>query len=135
LIDGIRRRLKSMEQDPWDANQDFGPEVHEEPPADGDGLLPESGETNPPRSNEFDAAEYYKVLVRTAIEHGGRHGDHQISVPWLRMILAGLEFRRIDPEMMWYGFEADDSGGARQAEIPAYDDLFPSARQALASVR
>ena len=124
-----------MEHDRWDANQDF-PEGGDSQGASVDNALPVKDEDTPIEgSNEINAADYYKILVRTAIEHGGRHGDHQISIPWLRMILAGLEFRRIDPEMMWYGFEAGASDGVPPAEIPDYDDLFPSARQALASVR
>ena len=134
MIGGIRRRLRSIDQDPWDANQDFGPEAHDESPSDADVLLSEGEETNRQGSNEVNAAEYYKALLTTAIEHGGKHGDHQMSIPWLKMILAGLEYRRIDPEMMWYGIDAGDSESSL-AEIPAYDDLFPSARQALASVR
>ena len=135
MIGGIRRRLRYMERDPWDANQDFGLEAEDDSPTDGEATFLETGETNLSDSNEVNAAEYYKMLVRAAIEHGGRHGDHQISVPWLRMILAGLEFRRIDPEMMWHGVEGGASDDAPMAEIPSYDDLFPSARQAFASVR
>jgi hypothetical protein len=135
LIGEIRRRLRSIERDPWDANQDFGPEAESESPTDGDALSPESRETSQPGSKVVNAAEYYKVLVRTAIENGGKHGDHQIRIPWLRMILAGLEFRRVDPEMMWYGVDAGASDEVPLGDIPAYDDLFPSARQALATVR
>jgi hypothetical protein len=123
-----------MEKDPWDANQDFGPEVETESPSDGDGHLVDAPAAHQTGSNEISAADYYKTLLREAIEHGGRHGDHQMSVPWLRMILAGIEFKRIDPETIWYGVE-EYAAEASLGEAPAYDDLFPSARQAFASVR
>jgi len=129
LIDGIRRRLQSMERDPWDATQDFPDAAQpEDSPFEGHRLLASSSESPLRASNEISAAEYYKILVKTAIAHGGRHGDHQIPVPWLRMILAGLEFRHIEPEAAWYGFEAGVEE-APLAEIPSYDRLFPSARE------
>jgi hypothetical protein len=133
LIGGIRRRLRSMERDPWDANQEFGPEAGDESPTDGE--VAESREAYRSDSKLVNAADFYKILMTTAIENGGKLGDHQISVPWLRMILAGLEFKRIDTEAMWYGAEGAASGGEPLAKIPDYDDLFPSARQAFASVR
>jgi hypothetical protein len=62
------------------------------------------------------------------MKNGGRYAGHYIPIPWLRMIMAGLEWRHVDPETMWYGFEADLPDGEPLQEIPSYDDLFPSDR-------
>ena len=134
LIGGIRRRLGSIEKDPWDANQELMPEAESESPSDGNRFA-DVDEARQPGSNEITAADYYKILLREAIEHGGRCGDHQMSIPWLRMTLAGLEFKRIDPESMWYGMDTVPTAESQRGEATAFDDLFPSARQAFASVR
>ena len=44
------------------------------------------------------------------------------------MILAGLEMRRIEPETMWYDFEAEGNLSNSPVEIPRYEDLFPGER-------
>ena len=129
MIDGIRRRLKSIDRDLWDTNQELEPEIDDSQQvlADKSLILEEGEERTHLGSNEVNATEHYRGLLRTAIEHGGRHGNHQISIPWLRMTLAGLELRHIEPEMMWYGIEPGTPGTPASKEIPAYDDLFPSA--------
>jgi len=136
MIDGIRRRLgRSIESDHWDADQELMPELKDgaELPTDAAGLVAstdaraatgEIGEYAPADENTPD---YYKSLVATAIDNGGKYGDHRMSIPWLRMILAGLEFRRIEPETMWYGVEVG-TAGEPLPEIPTYTDLFPAER-------
>lgn len=134
MIDGIRRRFgKSINKDPWDANLELRPKVAEaaEIPTDTAVLMAsrhEKGEYSPEDANTPD---YYKGLVTNAIENGGRYGDHRISIPWLRMILAGLEFKHVEPEMMWYGVDAGTETGEPLPEIPSYENLFPSDRETI----
>ena len=125
MIEGIRRRLKSV--DLWDADRELGSGTSEttELPTDTAVLVaatPAAGEFSPESAGSSD---YYTTLVNIAIENGGRVGDHTISVPWLRMILAGLEMRQIEPDMMWYGFEGDGTRSNSVRKIPPYEELFP----------
>ena len=122
MIDGIRRRFaKSVDGDPWDADQKLGPQTAElsELPTDAAVLVAATNATGEFIPAGPDAPDYYNNLVSTAIENGGKHGDQRISIPWLRMILAGLELRPIDPEMMWEGVEAGSDLSAKQREIPS----------------
>lgn len=125
MIDGIRRKLTSIDDSLWDANLDLQPEVESiEIPTDSSDLMIASrvvGEFSPD-ANKLD---YYTGLVRAALAQGGKYGDHQISVPWLRNILAGLEWRNIEPEKLWEGVETSGLN-APGAQIPIYDKLFPS---------
>jgi hypothetical protein len=127
MIDGIRRKLKSIDyEDQWDANVDLQPEVEEtkEIPTENAVLLAASrlrGEFSP----DANGTDYYTGLIRAAIEHGGRYGGHQISLPWLRMILAGLEWRNIEPETAWDGVDATMLSKP-VAQDPRFNDLFPS---------
>ena len=126
MIDGIRRRLTSIDDDSlWDANLDLQPEVEStEFPTDSSDLLGASrvvGEFSP-NANKSD---YYTGLVRAALAQGGRYGDLQISIPWLRNILAGLEWRNIEPEKLWEGVETSGLN-APSTQTPIYDKLFPS---------
>ncbi len=133
MIGGIRRKFgRSIEKDPWDANQDFRPvkEESSELPTDTAVLVAASDAVGRFSPGDVNSQDYYKSVVIDAIRNGGKHGDHQIPVPWLRMILAGLEYRRIEPEMMWYGAEAENPAGESLPEIPSYEDLFPSERDA-----
>ena len=130
MIEGIRRRFRPVETDPWDADRQLGSEASEttELPTDAAVLVAATharGEFSPEGA---DRPDYYTALVNNAIENGGRLGDHTISVPWLRMILAGLEMRRIEPETMWYDFEAEGNLSNSPVEIPRYEDLFPGER-------
>jgi len=133
MIDGIRRRLgKTAAQDPWGAVEGPMPEVESNAELPGDTAASEvatqaSGRYAP---DDPSAPDYYKSLVRTAIENGGRHGYHSISIPWLRMILAGLESKQIEPEVMWHGVESGETRMERMPEIPPYEDLFQSSRDA-----
>jgi len=127
MIDGIRRRLGSVNGDAWDASLEFSQEVPEtaEPHSDTSVFMAAPrvvGEYSPTDGS----TDYYKSLVSAAIKNGGKHGDHRMPIPWLRMIQAGLEFRRVDPEMMWYGVEAGDTRIESLAEVPPYESLFPS---------
>lgn len=131
MIDGIRRRFaKSVDRDVWDADQELEPELEEssELPTDTAVLLAATRVTGEFSPSGSDSADYYKRLVKTAIENGGKHGDHQIPLPWLRMILAGFESKHIEPETMWYGMDESSPGDAPLPEIPAYTDLFPPER-------
>jgi hypothetical protein len=131
MIDGIRKRIgRSIARDPWDADQVLNPEIAEtELPTDRAVLVAatdathSTGEYIPANSNTPD---YYKILLLAAIENGGKYGDLKIAVPWLRMILAGLEFKHIEPEMMWFGADAGGLNDSPLRDLPAYEDLFPS---------
>ena len=127
MMGEIRRKLKSMDDDRlWDADKDLQPEV------DATTELPTDSRDMPPASRllgEFspssNTSDYYAGVVRAAIAQGGRYGDHQISIPWLRKILAGLEWRNVEPETLWEG--VDGLGPSiPNAKIPVYDELFPS---------
>lgn len=64
-------------------------------------------------------------VVRAAMAQGGRFGDREIPVPWLRRILAGLEGRKIDEEAVWEGI-ASPPRNELVEESPTYQELFPS---------
>jgi hypothetical protein len=133
MIDGIRRRLgKAAAGDPWGADEELEPEIEgvAEPPGDIAVLVTTTQETGQYAPDNPSAPDYYESLVRNAIKNGGRHGDHSISIPWLRMILAGLESKQIEPEMMWYGVEADETRREPISETSPYEDLFKSGRDA-----
>ena len=127
MMGEIRRKLKSIDDDGlWDANMNLQPEVEAatELPTDSQDLHSASrvmGEFSP----NTNMSDYYAGVVRAAIAQGGRYGDHQISIPWLRKILAGLEWRNVEPETLWKG--VDGLGpSVPNAKIPVYDELFPS---------
>jgi hypothetical protein len=125
MMDGIRRKLTSGDGSLWDANLDLQPEVEStEFPTDSSDLLGAPrvvGEFSPSAGK----SDYYTGLVRAALAQGGRHGDLQISIPWLRNILAGLEWRKIEPEKLWEGVETSGLN-APSTQIPIYEKLFPS---------
>jgi len=131
MIDGIRRKLgKSAAGEAWRADEELAPATEDIAELTGDikvssGTTEASGRYFPDNPG---APDYYKTLVQTAIDHGGRLGYHSMSIPWLRMILAGLESKQIEPEMMWYGIDSRQARGEGLPEIPAYEDLFHSSR-------
>jgi hypothetical protein len=136
MIGMIRRRLKPADSDSWDANQPLGTEVEPQTELRTDtAVLLAAAQAAPGYSpGSGNLTDYYKGIMKTAIQNKGRYRDHWIPVPWLRMILAGLESRWVDPDMMWY--EADfDAAGDSLSEVPEYNDLFPSERDALARLR
>lgn len=127
MIDGIRRRFGAPpEKDPWDPELEFEPEVEDasELPTDAVVLIEAARATPGFSPGGGDLVDYYKGIVKTAIANGGKYGDHEISVPWLKMTLAGLENRPIEPEMMWF----TDSDGRTPPGGSSYYDLFPTDR-------
>ena len=137
MIGAIRRKFaNSLEEGVWDADQELRQEVGESSELQTDtAVFHAAAQTTPGyfRGDE-SLADYYKGIVRTAIENRGRYGDHWIPVPWLRMILAGLESRHVDPDLLWY--EADiESAGIPSAEVPSYEELFPAESDPLARLR
>jgi hypothetical protein len=137
MIDGLRRKLtRSIDKDPWGTEQELEPEVDgqetvepAEPPTDA-AVIAAATRVAPSSTNDVDSGEYYKNILKTAIDNGGKYAGHEIPIPWLRMILAGLEWKHIDPEMMWYGFDAIAPREPPIPEMPAYDALFPSEKDA-----
>ncbi|MDG6990044.1 MAG: hypothetical protein JRM99_01335 [Nitrososphaerota archaeon] len=126
MMDSIRRRLsKSPGGDPWSTDLAFEPEAPEESELqlDRSVLITTSRARGGPSPNEANLRDYYKGLVLAAIDQGGNFRGQQISIPWLRMTLAGLEMRPIPSELMWEG-EPEDF----PAEMPGYEKLFPEDR-------
>ena len=133
MIGGITRRLgRGAVGGLWGTDDELNPEIKEdaEPLGDIAVLVSPTQAMGKYAPDDHSTPDYYKSLVRTAIKNGGRHGGHSISIPWLRMILAGLESKQIELEMMWYGTEAGEIEGAPMGEIPSYEDLFQSGRDA-----
>lgn len=135
MISGLKRRLRPAEEQSWDADQALGPEAEEGPdPVMEDAVLETSDPVPGFSPDDGDPVEYYKGIVKTAIENGGRYREHQIPVPWLRMILAGLESRNIDLDKMW--FETDwDASSLAPAEVPPYREVFPTEEDRFAGLK
>jgi hypothetical protein len=74
---------------------------------------------------DTDVVQQQAELIRAAIAHGGRFGDREIPIPWLRRILAGLEGSHIDEEAMWEGIASPPRKDPVE-ESAAYQALFPS---------
>jgi hypothetical protein len=83
---------------------------------------PLGGVFAPSSTNEV---ERQAELVRAAMAQGGKCGDHEIPIPWLRMTLAGLEGRAIDVDAMWEGVASPVCMDPVE-ESPAYQSLFPT---------
>lgn len=129
MIDGIRRRLgKPVGKDSWSSDQELRPETGlvTELSSDASVLVASTEGVGHYAPADANTPDYYKSLVQTAIENGGRYGGHHISIPWLRMTLAGLEFKRVEPEMMWDGFEPGAVADEHPSRFPSYDAVFPS---------
>jgi hypothetical protein len=120
MMTSIRRRFTVGSGDPWamDAVVNQGTQDTSELALDNTILLTRNPE---PASNDVDMKAYYKGLVKTAISHGGWYQGHLMSIPWLRMTLAGLELRPIPAEAMWEGVQ-----GSALPEGSDYGDLFPA---------
>ena len=121
-MESLRRRFKSTAKDPWATNLRFDPEMIEvsELPAASSVLLTARPH---PSSNDVDMRDYYMGIIHVALEHGGSYHGQQISIPWLKMTLAGLEMRPVPAEMMWEGEE-----DAAATDLPGYEVLFPTER-------
>ncbi len=91
---GLDQQLQVMEEDPTE--EETEETSLEEPETQPEGLTGWS-----PGSNR----DHYADLVRSSIENGGKYGDQHIHIGWLRMILARLEGRDIEPDAQWEGFE------------------------------
>ena len=138
MIDGIRRRfVKSVDSDSWDADQELKQDLAfedvdevSEISTDAAVLVAAQDSVDATATNDVNPSDFYKNLIWTAIRNGGRFGNHQISIPWLRVVLAGLDSKRVDPESMWYGYEQSGAPLELLPELPSYDDLFPSERDA-----
>ena len=132
MIGAIRRRFaRSTEEDVWDTDQALNPKTGESSAlhAGAPGIHPGVQAAPGYFPGDQSLTDYYTDIVRTAIENGGRYRNHLIPVPWLRMILTGLESGRVDPDLLWY--EADGEGHHSHPGIPSYDDLFaPEGRAA-----
>lgn len=130
MIGDIRRKLRQTDASSWDVNLALQAE---------ESVISERFDAalvlnRPPKEYPFrnpTAREYYTNLVRSAIAGGGWYGNTQISIPWLRMTLAGLESKRFDPEMMWNGMEEDAPPQPNVSETLSYEALFPSTKHAL----
>ena len=123
MMDSIRRRLyKSPAKDLWSTDLTLEPEISEvsELRLDNTVLLAASNVKPGPQSNDVELKGYYRGLILAAIRQGGNYRGQQISVPWLRMTLAGLEMRPIPPEMMW---EGEPEG--LPTDMHDYERLFP----------
>ena len=127
MMGEIRRKLKSVGDDSlWDADMVLQPEVEattELPTESKD--MPSVSRVTGEFSPNTSTSDYYAGVVRSAIAQGGRYGGHQISLPWLRKILAGLEWRNVEPETLWEGVDGFGPS-VTNAKIPVYDELFPS---------
>ena len=125
-MDSLRRRLlKTTMSDTWATDLALEPEISEVSELHlADTVL--LAEVHPhPQSNDVDLKEYYRGVVAAAISQGGNYQGQRISIPWLRMTLAGLEMRPMPPEMMW----EEEMEGAN-SDLPGYDELFPQERLA-----
>ena len=137
MIGLIRRRLlKSTDIDRWDTSQVLAPEPEATPEvAPATPVYTSTPATPPGYSPEAcSLTDYYKGVVSSALENGGMYGGHHIPISWLRLILAGLEGRPIEPEAMWY---AADPGAQpnQQSGVPTFEDLFPSDHYDLSKLR
>lgn len=128
MIGGIRRRFsETMNTDLWDVNQRLQPDQEsisrlEYAPG---ATHSEAGASFGP--DDVSMKDYCRTIIQTAIEHQGWYGGMHMSVPWLRMTLAGLESRDFVPEMMWEGEE--ERGLERRAPgVPSYDAVFEAER-------
>ena len=99
----------------WDINLGLDTEDTEEPATEEN--TPENLDEGNNVYDPTSETDYYTSLVRASIAAGGKHAGQEISVNWLRMILAGLEGRdaSID-QMLW----------DPRYERPEPDDLAPA---------
>lgn len=129
MIGGIRRRFsETMNTDLWDVNQRLQPDQESTSGVGRASVVPRTGTGVSFGPVEASMKDYYKTIVQTAIEHEGWYGGMYMSIPWLRMTLAGLESRAFVPEMMWEGVEEQRLGERRVTGTPSYDAIFEAER-------
>ena len=117
----LRRFYREGQKDRWATDLALKPdetEVSELPRRSTEMLTTRASGSH--ASNDLDMRDYYRGLISSAISQGGDCQGQRISIPWLRMTLAGLEMRPIPPEAMWEGTSDE------MALMPGYDRLFPT---------
>ncbi len=94
MIGRIRRMLArssgdAKEEEDWslETELDEGPE-----PKEDDSPKTEADFEPVPEITE-EGSDYYTNLIKASIAAGGKFGEREIPIQWLRMILAGLEGR------------------------------------------
>ena len=127
MIEGLKKRfgIPGVETD-WAVDQELESEGAEELSSDSAVLLATNLPKSHPVSNDVDLREYYRGVMRAAIQHEGRYQEHQMPFHWLVMTLAGLEMRPISLEALW-----ERDGTTSSLIFPGvslYEELFPSDR-------
>jgi hypothetical protein len=128
LIEGLKKRfgIPGVETD-WAVDQELESEGAAELPSDSTVLLATRFPKSHPVSNDVDLREYYRGVMRAAIQHEGRYQGQQMPFHWLVMTLAGLEMRPISLEALW------ERGGMASSsifsDVSLYEELFPSDKQ------
>lgn len=131
MIEGIRRMVSSSGGgDPWDADRELEPEVKVdfEFPVENTIMVSPIRKVHSFSPKTLGEVEFQKKLVQSALEHGGRFDSYAISISWLRMIMAGLEGRPIEPEEAWRDVEAPDPDDFLQNLESSYQKLFPASK-------
>jgi hypothetical protein len=127
MIGGLKRRLtKSVYGDAaWDMNSRFESNAGDKRGVpEGVSALAEADGYGR-ESNDVDMKEYYKGVIKAAIQQRGTFNGQSMSVHWLRMILSGLEMRPVPPEAMW-DEDVAMAFGAPRPGLPQFEELFPS---------
>ncbi|QQG48232.1 MAG: hypothetical protein HY247_05595 [archaeon] len=126
MFERIRRTVsKPATAGRWDPDQALEPEVEADQEPRVENTVPASP---PTETHKFDSSgvEYQRTLVQTAIDQGGKLYNHEMSLPWLRTILAGLEGREVRPEDAW---DAESIDMPESPVPPTYYKLFPAERE------
>jgi hypothetical protein len=107
LIEGIRRKLSlDSGDDAWGLDKELSPEVEDAPDSSAEEEAPQFVPRPTSHFMPSNPSDFYTTAVRAAMDHGGALAGRQIPLPWLRMILAGLEQRHIEQDAMWEGVSA-----------------------------
>lgn len=113
------------EEPSWDVEEELPEPKPVETHRDQVGELPSTGRRGVFVPYDTDVVQRQVELIRAALAQGGRFGDHEIPVPWLRMMLAGLEGRPTDQDAIWEGI-ASPPRKEPVEESPTYQELFPT---------
>lgn len=124
MISVIKRVFRGTEDEPTRHER----EAHTELGPVGSPVERSEEQAEPERRGYFvpydtDMVQMQVELVKAAIAQGGRFGDHEIPMPWLRMMLAGLEGRPMDQDAAWEGIAAPPRKDPVE-ESPTYQELF-----------